>query len=338
MGPLPPEYDSRSLSDAASLSSVKYGTMICSNVAGSRLTITDATTASNAVNTDRSGFTAPAGQAMDALRLTAYATRTDPCLTLTPAAREREWMDVPEAKFAQRCLPLLMANQAGWTLLSRHRVRFHWNGGRHLADTSVEVVDGPPGFPVKSHFGHGIVTWHVPYLFRTPPGWDLLARGPANWPKDGIAPLEGLVETDWSTATFTANWKLTRPDHTVEFEIGEPVALLVPQPRRALERFQPVLLSMDAEPHIATSYRGWANSRAEFNADLLIPGSAAQERGWQRDYFRGRAPDGTTAPDHQLRLRLPPFVGRFEPGLGDLQEDQMKPSGEDSDLARGFTP
>jgi hypothetical protein len=35
-----------------------------------------------------------------------------------------------------------------------------------------------------SHFGSGILTWNVPYLFRTPPGYNLLVRGPANWPKD----------------------------------------------------------------------------------------------------------------------------------------------------------
>ena len=41
----------------------------------------------------------------------------------------------------------------------------------------------------ESLFGHGILTWTLPYLFRTPPGYNLLARGPANWPKDGSAHL-----------------------------------------------------------------------------------------------------------------------------------------------------
>jgi hypothetical protein len=30
-----------------------------------------------------------------------------------------------------------------------------------------------------------------------------------------ISPLDGIVETDWLEATFTMNWKLTRPNHTV---------------------------------------------------------------------------------------------------------------------------
>ena len=38
-----------------------------------------------------------------------------------------------------------------------------------------------------SHFGSGILTWHLPLLFRTPPGYDLLVRGPANHPKDAMS-------------------------------------------------------------------------------------------------------------------------------------------------------
>ncbi|MGA9676358.1 MAG: DUF6065 family protein, partial [Mycobacterium sp.] len=54
-----------------------------------------------------------------------------------------------------------------------------------------------------SHFGDGILTWHLPILFRTPPGYNLLVRGPANYPKDAVSPLEGIVETDWASASFS---------------------------------------------------------------------------------------------------------------------------------------
>lgn len=54
---------------------------------------------------------------------------------------------------------------------------------------------------VVSHFGAGVVTFTVPYLFRTPPSYNLHVRGPTNMPKDGIYPLEGIVETDWSQAS-----------------------------------------------------------------------------------------------------------------------------------------
>jgi hypothetical protein len=29
-------------------------------------------------------------------------------------------------------------------------------------------------------------------------------------PKDGLAPLEGIVEADWAVVPFTMNWKLIR--------------------------------------------------------------------------------------------------------------------------------
>ena len=64
---------------------------------------------------------------------------------------------------------------------------------------------------VASHFGCGIITFKIPYLFRAPQGYNLLARGPANLFKDGISPLEGLIEVDWAVSPFTMNWKVTRP-------------------------------------------------------------------------------------------------------------------------------
>ena len=65
-----------------------------------------------------------------------------------------------------------------------------------------------------SHFGYGLLTFQLPYLFRTPPGYNLLVRGPANCPKDG-AWLDGLVGTDWSPARFFMTWQITRANEGV---------------------------------------------------------------------------------------------------------------------------
>ena len=46
-------------------------------------------------------------------------------------------------------------------------------------------------FLPSSHFGNGILTWHLPMLFRTPPGYNLSVRGPANYPKDAVCPFRG---------------------------------------------------------------------------------------------------------------------------------------------------
>src|SRR5438445_10865538 len=99
-------------------------------------------------------------------------------------------MDGTWGRTAYRCLPMVIANQSGWVILNRGLVTATWNGGRLSADCSIQAPDCVK--PPLSHFGDGIITWRIPYLFRTPPGWNLLMRGPANLPKDGASSLEGV--------------------------------------------------------------------------------------------------------------------------------------------------
>ena len=209
-------------------------------------------------------------------------------MPLVPAQRSRGWMDATNAHFANRCLPLLMANQAGWFLISAHKLRLTWNGADDLGAVKVEHLDGPTPTPAMSHFGSGIVTWNVPYLFRTSPGYNLLVRGPANWPKEGVSPLEGLVETDWSSATFTVNWRMTRPHFPVTFEVGEPLCMLVPQRRGELESFHPQLRMLSSEPALEDEVSGLVGKPS----DSSIPSSPAPtpalpEQRWQKHYFQG---------------------------------------------------
>lgn len=48
-----------------------------------------------------------------------HAYRVHPAgLPLTPAPIDRDWMDATPDRFAYRCLPLVIANQAGWVIPS----------------------------------------------------------------------------------------------------------------------------------------------------------------------------------------------------------------------------
>src|SRR5207253_8050013 len=150
--------------------------------------------------------------------------------------------------------------------------------------------------------------WTMPYLFRTSPGYNLLARGPANWPKDGATPLEGVVETDWSVATFTMNWKLTRPGLPVRFEQHEPFCMLVPQPRGGLRSFRTAIRDVRSDPDIYTGVQEWEERRHRLSMQKFL-GSYSRDfedsrLEWQQDYFRGRSPDGKTATEHETQLRL----------------------------------
>jgi len=243
-------------------------------------------------------------RSMDLIAHALYAHDTMPT-SLTPAKAARDWMDETPNAFANRCLPLLMANQGGWEIVQQGGFTATWHSSPYPHDITIEK-DDPfrySGWYPLAHFGGGILTWHIPWLFRTPPGWNLLLRGPANRPKDGVSPLEGLIETDWATQTTTYSVKITRPDHPIHYDDGEPVAMIVPMKRDDLEEWTPRIQPLDDSPELESEVAAFAQSRGEFNA------GPRQPREWQRHYSQGKAPGGAEAPvgEHRKRRRLKEF-------------------------------
>jgi hypothetical protein len=222
-------------------------------------------------------------------------------------------MNETHERWANRCLPLLVANEHGWVVLNPYSFVATWTGGDGRSSLTIEFGAGdlPPQPRPESHFGYGIVTWTIPFLFKTPPGYNLLVRGPANWPKDGAHALEGLVETDWSLATFTMNWKITRPHHAVAFELDEPFCMLVPQRRGELRAFRPRIRDLSAEPEIKEAVDRYAESRDQLSVGKFLAEHSlefeSQTLAWEQQYFRGLGPDGTPAAEHEIHLRLPDF-------------------------------
>lgn len=241
-------------------------------------------------------------------RLIAYRTHPTAAMVLEPAPSKRPWMDATPQRFAYRCLPMLIANESGWVLRSAHTLLATWDGEAGKDGVVIDYLSGEPPYPAGSHFGHGIVTWSVPYLFRTSPGWNLLLRGAANWPKDGAIPLEGVIESDWSVATATMNWKLTRPGLTVRFDIGDPVCMLVPQRRGDLEQIVPEMADLRTDPELECDHQAWVDSRHRFLHQLAAGDADAGRRGWEKHYFQGVSPGGAVAGEHQRKLRLRPFA------------------------------
>lgn len=225
---------------------------------------------------------------------------------IVPAWTNRDWMDASDKGFAYHCLPMVMANQSGWFVLAPHDVTAEWNGGPALTDLKVEIAGEPSSVQALSSVGSGIVTWTIPYVFRTPPGWNLLCRGPANFVRDGIFPLEGLVETDWSFASFSMNWKFTRPGRC-EFKEGEPIAMLVPFRRRDLEAFRPRFAELKENPELDQGYSTWIKSRQEFwEAQRRGDADALRQR-FQKHYTRGYSNKGAYFADHQKSRELAEF-------------------------------
>jgi Family of unknown function (DUF6065) len=178
------------------------------------------------------------------MKLVCYAVDRDP-FPLRPAPVTREWMDRIPDHHAYRCLPLNIANSHGWEIASPCAFEVEWDGDPNVRGMAIRALDGYPDVSTVavSHFAHGIVTFYLSYLFRTEPEWNLLATGPFNRPKDGIAPLTGIIETDWLPYPFTMNWQMTRRGK-VRFEKDEPLCVVFPVRIRAV---------LDTHPEIATS-------------------------------------------------------------------------------------
>ena len=236
---------------------------------------------------------------------------------IRPAPATRAWMDATPESFAYRCLPLNIANAHGWEILCPCGFEAEWDGGGETSAVAIRLDPGadPQRAPV-SLFGQGVITFHVEAIFRTPPGWNLWIGGSPNRAKDAIAPLTGIVETDWSPFTFTMNWRFTRSGQPVRFEAMEPFGFLFPVQRVAVEAFEPAFAPLDADPATAERFRAWSAARDAFHARMQRePPKAAADR-WQKHYYRGVDVSGEAlVPDHRSKLRLKAFDRAAAPGL-----------------------
>ena len=225
-----------------------------------------------------------------------------------PAPASRAWMDETPSSFANRCLPLSIANSHGWEVLSACTFQAEWDGRATMDAVSIKS-EAPRNLVPISHFGSGILTFHINGLFRTEPNFNLFVTGPTNQPKDGIAPLSAVIETDWAPYTFTMNWKFTRPGVQITFYESEPICFFFPVERGQVEQIDPEFRDLADEPETQGQYEMWSQSREKFNVELDVEGSSAQGKKWQKKYFRGYKADGTVgSPAHQTKLRLKSFV------------------------------
>lgn len=233
-----------------------------------------------------------------------YALEPDPP-AIEPARAARDWMDATDQRFAYRCIPLSIANASGWEVLSPVSFVATWTGGAATSSLSIRALDDRQRTErlVTSHFGHGVLTFHTGYLFRTSPGWGLWVRGSPNSAKRNIVPLDGLVETEWLDFPFTMNWRFTRPG-TVQFDRGEPFCFLTPVPHAVLDQVQPEIRSIEDNPALKAAYDAKAKSRGDFNGRLATHDPETVAQGWQRHYVRGEEATGPTQGFHLSKRRL----------------------------------
>jgi hypothetical protein len=243
------------------------------------------------------------------MELECYPTANRPP-DLVPARPERKWMDQFAQRHPYRCLPLTMANTTGWELLCPFSFTAEWNGSDERNAISLRPDKPHPDFHefAASHFGGGVLTFHPGYLFRTPSGWDMIAAGPPNLPKDGIQALSGLVETHWLPFPFTMNWMFTRPGR-VRFEKNEAFCFISLTPHRVMDQVQPVQRSLTSDDALRNQYEAWIRERENFNKRVGERDPEAIKEAWQRYYFKGEIPEdmGPAPTDHVNKRRLKPL-------------------------------
>jgi hypothetical protein len=236
---------------------------------------------------------------------------------IRPAPARRGWMDNTPESFAYRCLPLNIANAHGWEVLSPCGFDAIWNGEAGTDAIRIQLAaDAAPERAPVSLFGQGVITFHIEGIFRTPEGWNLFIGGSPNRGKDGIAPLSGVVETDWSPFTFTMNWRFTRPGHWVHFDAMEPICFLFPVERAVLQNFAPKFEPLDADPATLARFQAWSRARDEFHARMQDHPPPTPADRWQKHYYLGVDANGETlVADHLTKLRLQPFDRTAAPAI-----------------------
>jgi hypothetical protein len=238
------------------------------------------------------------------MQLTAYRIHTVPGFELVPADATRPWMDDTSNRFAYRCLPLTIANQMGWVVPCPVTFDVVWSGREAAGSLHFNWHTPPGAFQsyATDHFGHGIVTFSMPWIFRTDPGYGLLVSGPTNLCLPNAHPLDGFVETDWVEATFTMNWRLLEPGVPARFARGTPLCQIMPYPKALLQGVSPREVDLASDPELAAGYAAWSASRTNFNHD-----PARKPEDWQKDYFLGKTQAGEKASEHLTRLNVKAF-------------------------------
>ena len=164
------------------------------------------------------------------MKIVAHPLHDHP-VAVAPASVERDWMRVATAFVEDPTLQA--ATGRGWDLLCPYAFEAVWNGGPDPSDIEITA----PGF-VVSQVGHGVLTFQSGYQLELTPGHHLWVRGPINQLKDGIQPLDQVIESDLLPWILTVNWRFTRPGQVVRFEQDEPFATILPYPAEYVERFE----------------------------------------------------------------------------------------------------
>ena len=271
----------------------------------------DSSNSPNSLGQDQHQYQPP--QESSGQSLTAYRLGDTTGWSIEPAQRAREWMDRTPRKAAYWCLPVMMANQAGWVIRLPGTAVATWNG----KDSADAVKLDFPGKGnrlaglVGTNFGAGIVSFALPWVFQTTEGTGLWVRGVPNAHTPDCVPLEGIVETDWSPFPFTMNYRIIKRNTQVYFPEGMELCMLAPVRMDLFEATQPRMEDVQSNPLLVEELRRHSEKRRMQTGSLRPDASMVDSKGQTKpvlDYFKGTTTDADKkASKHRKAFELRGF-------------------------------
>lgn len=223
-----------------------------------------------------------------------------PIFEIVPATAKRSWMDKTDGN-AYRCVPLNVANQYGWNVLSPVDFSAEWDGGEESSSLVVKILE-PVNFSIaSSDFGHGILSIIPDFIVRTSSATSIYVRGVPNQISNGLQPLDAIVETDWLPFTFTFNYKFTKPGKLI-IKRGQPLFMFFPIQRGFIDSFKTSERHIESNEDLYNDYKKYSKLRDAQNSGFM---ENSKNRG---TYGRGKLFDKEfDIVDHQKKLNLPEF-------------------------------
>lgn len=212
---------------------------------------------------------------------------------------KRDWF----SKDFYKCLPLTIGNAQGFVVSVPFEFDVFWNGGVQTDDVSFMFYEDEKKFSgkshigIESHFGHGIVTIHLPIMFKTPPQVNLMTTSPPNFPTPGFSPMTGVVESDNLRYTFTLNLKIDLPNVWIKVRPDTPLIGIIPIPRYFCDQFT-----------LVSAYEIFEKNEVDEEIEVYEENSKVDvflrngnyKKWWDGCYFDGTDIRGNKFKDHQL--------------------------------------
>jgi Family of unknown function (DUF6065) len=159
-----------------------------------------------------------------------------------------------------------------WLLLTRETAQFP--GFRERFDKSApdDVREFSPPFLTASFQPGGLQVW-TGCIARTAPGWSLLVRGAANYPKSlSYQTFEGIIETDTWFGPLFDNIKILKTDMPVEFRSDVPFLQVQPVRKEVYsDRFLQNYVVKDMEQISAEDWRA-------FHRTVVVPNTVSDRK------------------------------------------------------------